>query len=360
MKILMTTDTIGGVWTFTIDLIKALRCYNVKVLLASLGSSPSTHQEEEVREIPYVEFVSSCFKLEWMEDPWKDIELAKLWITALADNFNPDVIHLNSYTFNPTIFKAPSIITGHSCVASWWRAVKSERLPLSWNKYYRLVQEALQSADLVTAPSGYMMKSLIYFYGPLKKNEVVYNAGDPDSFSSNQEKEMMVFSMGRLWDDAKNMKLLIESAASLDLKVIIAGHNNIDPKTISEKILFTGQLCKKEVSSWLAKASVFVLPSLYEPFGLSALEAAYSGCALILSDISSLREIWGDAALYFNPRSSFDLTNKINYLVNNDELRKQLASKATNQSKQYYPKHMANMYYKLYNDLLKTTGITNL
>lgn len=361
MKILMTTDTIGGVWTFTVDLIKALKPFNVKILLASLGSEPSFYQKEEVSKIPYVEYVSSCYKLEWMEDPWEDIESAKLWITALANKFNPDLIHLNSYSFNPSIFNAPSIITGHSCVSSWWQAVKLEPLPSSWDKYAKLVKNAVQSAELVTAPSQDMLKSLIKNYGPLLKTEVIYNAGNPDSFKSNDKKEKLIFLMGRIWDEAKNIKLLMKSAPSIDAKIIIAGNNTtIDQNKIPRNVLFPGQLCREEISYWLAKSSIFVLPSLYEPFGLSALEAAYSGCALLISDIASLKEIWGDSALFLNPRNSQDLTNKLNLLLTNDSLRKQFSLKAILKSKQYHLSNMATQYFTLYNNLLKTSGLLNL
>jgi glycosyltransferase involved in cell wall biosynthesis len=125
-------------------------------------------------------------------------------------------------------------------------------------------------------------------------------------------------------------------------------------------VLFPGQLCREEVSSWLAKSSIFVLPSLYEPFGLSALEAAYSACALVLSDIPSLREIWGDSALFFNPRNSQDLSDEINLLLTNDSLRKQFALKAIHKSRQYNLSNMVSQYFTLYNNLLKTSEIANL
>ena len=51
----------------------------------------------------------------------------------------------------------------------------------------------------------------------------------------------------------------------------------------------------------IARAAIYALPAHYEPFGLSILEAAMSGCALVLGDIPSLREIWGDAAVFVHP-----------------------------------------------------------
>jgi glycosyltransferase involved in cell wall biosynthesis len=361
MKILMTTDTIGGVWTFTVDLVKALKPFHLEILLASLGYPPSTSQKEQLNKIPYVELRSRSCKLEWMDNPWEDIEKGKSWIIELANDFKPDIVHLNSYTFNPDLFNAPSLVTGHSCVSSWWQSVKEESLPGSWRPYFETVKNTLQSAAIVTAPSKYMLDFLLKLYGPLKKAKVIYNAGHPDFFWSDQEKRNIIFSMGRIWDEAKNMKLLIEAARSINSPVIIAGDKNKkNQDNLPNNILFTGQLSKKSIASWLAKAAVFVMPSLYEPFGLAALEAAYSNCALLLSDIPSLREIWEDSALFFNPRNAGDLSNKLLQLTSNDYLRKQFSSKALSRSKQFRPDRMANQYYSLYSDLLKTTGMTKL
>ena len=62
-----------------------------------------------------------------------------------------------------------------------------------------------------------------------------------------------------------------------------------------------GPLAADELADWYGRAAIYALPARYEPFGLSALEAALSGCALVLSDIPSLREIWEDAAFFVSP-----------------------------------------------------------
>jgi glycosyltransferase involved in cell wall biosynthesis len=356
MKLLMTTDTIGGVWTFSIDLIKALQAFDIKILVASLGRLPSGDQVMEIEKFPNVEFKPSDFKLEWMEDPWIDLEKAKDWISEISTEFKPDIVHLNSFSFDPDLFEAPVILTGHSCVASWWEQVKNESLPGSWEKYFRKVSQTIQKAQVVVAPSDYMLQNLIRFYGPAKNAKVIYNAGDSEFFNSDQEKEPVIFSMGRIWDEAKNMKTLVKAAAYLKYPVVIAGDNKNFTETIPANVKLTGQLNKQEVACWLAKAAVYVLPSLYEPFGLSVLEAAYSGCALILADIPSLREIWGDAALYFNPRNVQDLASKINEVSQNENLKLDLKSKALQRSQFYHLKTFATHYYSLYITLSKTTA----
>ena len=60
-----------------------------------------------------------------------------------------------------------------------------------------------------------------------------------------------------------------------------------------------GELSESEMRELLSRAAIYIATSKYEPFGLAPLEAALSRCAIVANDIPSLREIWGDAALYF-------------------------------------------------------------
>ena len=65
--------------------------------------------------------------------------------------------------------------------------------------------------------------------------------------------------------------------------------------------MLLGRLDERRWPSGWPRAAIYALPARYEPFGLSALEAALSGCALVLGDIPSLREVWGDAAVFVPP-----------------------------------------------------------
>ncbi len=80
LKLLMTTDTVGGVWLYSLELCKALQEYDVYVHLVAMGAWPSEAKQQEVATMKNVLLYKSNFKLEWMQDPWEDVEKARNWI----------------------------------------------------------------------------------------------------------------------------------------------------------------------------------------------------------------------------------------------------------------------------------------
>jgi glycosyltransferase involved in cell wall biosynthesis len=109
-----------------------------------------------------------------------------------------------------------------------------------------------------------------------------------------------------------------------------------------------GRLGAAELAEWYARAAIYALPARYEPFGLSALEAAHSGCALVLGDIPSLREIWGDAAVFVTPDDSRALEAALRELIADPEFRERKASAAYEHAMQYTPRRMAAGYLEAY------------
>jgi glycosyltransferase involved in cell wall biosynthesis len=319
-----------------------------------MGAALSSGQLTQVRKLKKVMLDVSTYKLEWMPDPWKDLERAQRWLLQLNFTYSPDVIHLNSYAFDARLFNVPVVMVGHSCVLSWWQAVKNEPAPPEWQWYADLVKRGLHSADVVVAPSHAMMMYLVEYYGDFNRSQVIYNAGDETYFKPGR-KEKIVFTMGRIWDEAKNIKLLMEIAGELDYPVYIAGGNKIGEAEQPSNVHFLGKLDKRDIARWLSTASVFVLPAFYEPFGLSVLEAAYSGCALILGKIDSLREIWKDSALYCNPGSKSELKEAIHQIMNDDVLRRDLSDAALSRSAEFRLTEMAGTYFSLYSSLISTS-----
>src|ERR1700712_3767051 len=96
-RVLMTTDVVGGVWTFTMELAGNLGSRGIEVLLLALGGAPSENQIFEAGRIPRLRLFKSSYKLEWMEDPWRDIEQSGKWLLDLERASAPDIVHLNSF-----------------------------------------------------------------------------------------------------------------------------------------------------------------------------------------------------------------------------------------------------------------------
>src|SRR3954464_9570067 len=97
MKILMTADTIGGVWTYAIDLAKALEPFGVEVALATMGDPVSPAQRRAADRCANVTLFESTYKLEWMNNPWEDVATAGCWLLDLEQHVKPDLVQLNGY-----------------------------------------------------------------------------------------------------------------------------------------------------------------------------------------------------------------------------------------------------------------------
>lgn len=346
----MTTDTVGGVWTFTIDLAQALYKRGFQVWLAAMGGPANDSQQREAGLIPGLRLFDSAYKLEWMENPWDDVAESGRWLLGLAAQCEPEIVHLNSFGHAALPWRVPVVLTAHSCVATWWKAVKGENLPREWNRYRREVARALESADAVTVPSGAMAHSLCEQYGiGAEKVRVVYNGRNASGFRSGPKRDM-ILAAGRLWDEGKNIALLARIAPELPWPVYVAGCES-DPAGHAAALSGChplGQLSPDELAGWYSRASVYVLPARYEPFGYSPVEAALSGCALVLGDIPSLREIWRDAAMFVPPGDSLALKQMICELISDKPLREKMARRACARAGAFTPERMAGSYIRIY------------
>ncbi len=352
-RILMTADTIGGVWTYAIELSKSLVDNNIEVHLACMGKSLSGDQLLQISNIKNLTVYSKEYKLEWMQDPWEDIEKAGQWLMKLQEQIQADIIHLNNYVHGNLAWNVPVIMVAHSCVFSWWKSVKEKNIPDEWNLYYKNVKAGLQAADLVIGVSQTYLNEVNNLYGPLNGSRWIYNGTNLGNYFIG-EKKPLIFSMGRVWDEGKNLKLLASISDKINWRVSIAGSidhpDNLETK--DHEGIFTGHLNPDQIRKFLSEASIFVLPAKYEPFGLSALEAALSGCALVLADIPTLKEIWGNAAIFFDLNDPISLINKINTLIEDEDLLLDYQKRAFKKAQNYDVKKMTASYLDAYKQIL--------
>ncbi|TGD80534.1 glycosyltransferase family 4 protein [Hymenobacter wooponensis] len=352
-NILMTADTVGGVWTYALELSQALAPYGTRVALATMGAPLTQAQWNQVADIPTLTVYESTYKLEWMDDPWEDVARAGEWLLQLEAQVQPDVVHLNGLVHGNLPWRTPTLAVVHSCVLSWWQTVKGEEAPASWHRYRTEVQSGLRAADVVVAPTATLLGQAEQLYGPFRQQATVYNGLHLKHFRM-ASKEPFIFSMGRVWDEAKNILLLAEIAEQLPWPVYIAG-NAQHPATGQHlklpNVHFLGQLSAHAAADWLSRAAIYVMPAKYEPFGLTLLEAALSGCALVAGDIATLREVWGEAACYALPADGKALASTIKGLIENTLLRQQMADRARKQASRYTTEQMALAYGRLYHQL---------
>jgi glycosyltransferase involved in cell wall biosynthesis len=350
MKVLITTDNIGGVWTFVLNLSRGLVDKGIDVRIVVMGEALT---ESQRKEIGFTDWYFIKAKQEWMNDPWQDLRIAGNIIDDIVQTFRPDVIHLNSYAFGSMFSEFPVIISAHSCVLSWWEAVRKEQAPPEWDNYMMIVGNGIRSADAIVTPSRTMMSAIEKHYSPEGRKYVIYNGITISDFRIS-EKQKFVFSMGRLWDEAKNITRVIEASGRIGYPVHIAGDmRDLDPGNIPANVSFRGKIPRSEVTDILSHAAIYFLPVIYEPFGYTFLEAALSGCAIVTGDIPSMHEIWGDSVIYADPFDAADIAEKVNELMNDDLVRSFKAASALERAKQFTSEKMVTEYSNLYQILMK-------
>jgi len=143
-RVLMTADTVGGVWQYAMDLCRVLCARGDEITLATMGGLPDRAQRREAGSIPGLDLRASRYKLIWMDNPWRDVNEAGEWLLGLAHEVQPDIVHLNDLGHGDLDWPAPVLTVGHSCVLSWWRAVHGERAPEpQWTPYRERVTAGL-------------------------------------------------------------------------------------------------------------------------------------------------------------------------------------------------------------------------
>lgn len=348
MRLLISTENTEDKFAFTIDLAKSLLDHGFEVIIAVFGLTLSEYQQKELE--PFEHYWAE-FKLEWMANPWKHVNQAGRWLKKIEAQTKPDLVHLNSYSFGALPWKIPVLITAHSCMISRWMALSEEPVPLNLSRYKQMVRRGLRNADAVVAPSQAILNAVEKLYGPLKNSRVIWHGKDLHSFHSDV-KEKYIFSSGEIWDEASNLKTLIEAAHEINYPIYISGKNDkIMRQNMPKNVFFTGFLDISQRADWLANAFIFLLPSKYEPFGYPFLEAAFSKCALVGGDIDSLREIWQDGMIYV--KDNIDLVDKVNELMENPELMYLSGQRAYEHARENYMiQKMVRNYSHLYNALL--------
>lgn len=358
----MTADAVGGVWFYALRLASLLTARGIEVCVATMGPEPSAEQRKAAARIPRLELRTSAFALEWMPAPWEQVDRAGDWLLSLAAEIAPDIVHINGFAHAALPWSVPVVLVAHSCVGSWWRAVHGQPPPPEWHEYITRVRCGLRRADAIVAPSRAMRNALVQCYGLGARAEVIPNCVPHDPglpAGAEVEKEPLVFAVGRVWDRAKNLEMLDRVAADLGWPVVIAGNASPPeghPAPLPDHAQALGVLSPPEVAAWMSRAAIYVHPARYEPFGLSVLEAASAGCALVLGDIESLRENWAGAAVFVDPGRDDHLRAVLAELMGDSPRRSALGRAARARAARFGPARHVEAYLTLYGKAVTLHG----
>ena len=360
-RVLMTADAVGGVWTYAMDLAAGLTARGAQVTVAVLGPAMRDWHRHDARARG-VDIIARDCRLEWMPGCWDDVDRTGEWLLSVADGCKADIVHLNGYAHAALPWSTPVVTVAHSCVRTWWRGVHGEDAPPEWDVYTGRVAAGLAAADLVIAPTAALLNEIIREYGVTTRSQVIPNgsAAVTAMQASNvvEPTDDLVFSAGRFWDDAKNVSALSAAAPSVPWPVYIAGDvEGPGGRCVSSgSVHCLGALPPRALAAWFQRAAIYALPARYEPFGLSVLEAAAAGCALVLGDIRTLRENWSGAALFVPPDNHRALARAINELIGDAELRRHLAAAARERASKFTVDGMVGTYQSAYAGLLESAA----
>lgn len=351
----MTADTVGGVWHYALELARGLDERGIDVTLATLGRCLDAEQRRAARAIPHLTIYESAYRLEWMRDPWIDLDRAGDWLLGIAEVTRPDVVHLNHYCHGALDWPAPVLIVAHSCVYSWHDAVHGTPPGAEWERYWQAVAHGLAGADLVVAPTAAMLAAADKHYGPLAATRVIANGRRRTAFLPGV-KQPRILAAGRLWDEGKNLGALARVAPCLDWPLRLAGEPRGPDGQRGEfaNVEQCGPLSSVRLTREYASASIYAVPARYEPFGLGILEAALAGCALVLGDIPSLREVWGPAPLYVPPDDDARLIATLSGLTRDTAACRMRALRARRRAFLYGAARMTTAYVDAYRDLMQS------
>lgn len=356
-RLLMTTDTVGGVWTYALDLSRALARRGVSVALAALGPRPSDAQRREAESVKGLKFVLTDAPLEWLSDKPDAARGASALLSALARDLCADLVQLNGAPFAAEAeYPAPVVAVHHSCLATWWASVKDGSPPPEWRWRADLVRRHLEAADRVVAPSAAFAALTTATYGLNRRIDIVHNGRSRSSFAPSGKALDGLFTAGRLWDEGKNIATLDRAAVLVDAPFFaagpLAGPNGT--KVDCRNLQTLGALSGEAVRGWLAKRPIFLSSAAYEPFGLTALEAAQAGCALVLADIPTFRELWNGAAHFAPPHDHAAFGKAATALLDDRLLRRRMERAAHERARRYSLEAMGARMIALYEELVGT------
>lgn len=330
-RILMTLDAMGGVWRYAMDLGSALRREGMEILFVGLGPQPSAAQAQEAGSIGRLVWLDA--PLDWTTEDEQALDGIPELIAKLVYDNDVDLVHLNLPSQAcGLMLDVPVVVVSHSCVVTWFHAVRGTPLPEPWHWQQRRNRAGFDAATTVLAPSSSHADMLCACYGPISDLETIYNATTGECPSTGRSN--YVLAAGRWWDEGKNGGVLDQAAAWSDWPVVMAGPTT-GPGGQSLTLQHAearGEIGNAEVRRLMAGAGIVVSPSIYEPFGLAALEAARAGTALVLADISTYRELWDGAAVFADPHDPTALAEAINELAGDRVLRRRLGQAARRRS----------------------------
>lgn len=325
-------------------------------------------------------------KFHYIEADFGHYSLAEQLLFPLAlYKTNCDLVHFPHFNV-PIFYRKPFVITIHDLIKNYSRGPETTTRNqfIYFLKYfgYRLViKNAIKKAQKIFTPSQFIKEQIANQYRLSKEKIIVTYEGVDNKFSisnfqfSKKEKEKILkkyqikkpylLYVGSVYPH-KNIDRLLEAVKIAQkeipqIKLVIVCARNVfwerlrkkvDLAGAKEFIKLTGFVPDQELALLYQEAASFVFPSLSEGFGLPPLEAMASGCPVISSNATCLPEIYGNAALFFDPLNTQDMAEKIIKMVNSKKLQGQYRAKGLKKAQEYSWEKMAKETFEEYQKIM--------
>lgn len=360
-RILMTADAVGGVWQYATTLAAELAQEGCEVILAVIGPAADASQCAAVEEVEGIRLIHTGLPLDWMCTSAAEARHAAQEIARLADAEKVDLVHCNSPALaGAAAYPVPVVAVAHGCITTWWDAARGGTIDPALIWHGDLMRRGLIAAAAAVAPSASFATVLQATYRLAHPPLVVRNGRPPADPPRNGGEPMnAVVSAGRMWDPAKNAATLDRIAALIDWRVLAAGslEGPHGERTAFTHAVALGHVPEADLAALFARQPIMVSTARFEPFGLAVLEAAAAGCALVLSDIPTFRELWEGAALFAEPDDAEGFATAIRRLDGDPDLREAMADAARTRAARYTPQASGRSMLAIYRGVLATREV---
>src|ERR1700680_4745994 len=306
---------------------------------------------------------------------------------AILKRLNCDLMHIPYLFWMPRSLPCPYVMTVHDVLEHMYRA--HDRSSLRRSLHFQLTRRVLKGAARILAVSKYTKSDIEKLFGiPGSRIEVVYNAIDERflrGHASETDRQVLaerylvtypfLLYAGRI-SPHKNLVRIIEAFSALkaelekerrfpDLKLIIIGdelskHPDLRRTVIrggvQNDVRFMGFVPIEMLRVFYDAAKIFVFPSLYEGFGLPPLEAMAHGTPVVTSNVSSLPEVGGNAAVLVHPENVFEIMRALHRVLMDQPLREKMKERSYRQAAKFSWEKSVRRIMEAYREVLSPGG----
>lgn len=286
-------------------------------------------------------------------------------------NLNADLVHF-CMPQQPLLYRGTAVTTVHDL--NLLKIKENEGMPWPILKakqaiFSHLLRTVIKRSAIIIVPTDFTKKDMLKFQS-VPDDRVVRTYESADKVSKTEESvaqlenKQFILMVGRA-EKYKNQRGAIEAHQLLldkhpDLHLVLVGKRDDTSRELEEwtlregyrQITFFGFASDEELAWLYSHCAAYIFPSYMEGFGLPGLEAMQHGAPVVSSNATTLPEVYGDAALYFDPADSHEMARQIARVLDDKKLRAELIKKGTKQTKKYSWKRMAEETLAVYDKAL--------